>query len=228
MIGPSSDLPSHWNRDCSGGCLEKGAVCTILIVDDDVDTREAVGENLREHGHSVLLAMNGRHALELLDLGRSTGTEPCLALVDLTMPVMDGWALLAALDRGGSWRKLKVIVSSGADISERPLSYAHAIVVWPKPLDPEKLARIRDKCPVHASTATTIAADATSSREDARSPAHVIARETAERLPREARTRRPASHRAISAEGHRPAVRVASVADRKAAKTRRHRAVRTR
>jgi CheY-like chemotaxis protein len=129
-------------------------VCTILIVDDDVDTREAIADCLRNHGHSVLLAMNGSHALELLELGRSMGADPCLALVDLRMPVMDGWALLAALDRDGSWRKLQVIISSATDVSERPLSFAHAVVVWPKPIDPEKLARIQDQCPVHSSAAS--------------------------------------------------------------------------
>jgi CheY-like chemotaxis protein len=198
-------------------------VCTILIVDDDVDTRETLAGNLREHGHSVLLAMNGRHALELLGLGRSMGTEPCLALVDLTMPVMDGWALLAALDRDGSWHRLQVIVSSGTDVSERRLSYPHAIVLWPKPLDPEKLARIQDQCPLHASTALTVAPDASSSGEDARARAQAT-----ERLPREARARRPASHRTISEDGHRPTARVVSRTGRKAANARRNRAARTR
>jgi CheY-like chemotaxis protein len=128
-------------------------VCTILIVDDDVDTRETLADCLRDQGHSVWLAMNGSHALELLELGRSMGADPCFALVDLRMPVMDGWALLAALDRDGAWRKLQVIVSSATDVSERPLSFAHAVVVWPKPIDSDKLARIQHLCPVHSSVA---------------------------------------------------------------------------
>jgi CheY-like chemotaxis protein len=139
-------------------------------VDDDVDTRETLADQLRDEGHSTLLAMNGCHALELLELGRGMGAPPCLALVDLTMPVMDGWALLAALDRDGSWRKLQVIVSSGADISERPLSFAHSMVAWPKPIDPDKLARIQDQCPLHA--LTPICSDETRDR------ARAVARET--------------------------------------------------
>jgi CheY-like chemotaxis protein len=126
-------------------------MCTILIVDDDVETRETLADHLRDQGHSVLLAMNGCHALELLELGRSTRADPCVALVDLAMPVMDGWALLAALDRGGSWRKLQVIVSSGSDFLERPLSFAHAVLLWPKPLDPDRLRHIQDQCPIHGS-----------------------------------------------------------------------------
>jgi CheY-like chemotaxis protein len=126
-------------------------VCTVLIVDDDVDTREALAGLLRGQGHSVLLAMNGSHALELLELGRSMGAEPCVALLDLMMPVMDGWAFLAALDRDGSWRRLRVIVSSGSDLSARPLSFAQPIEVWPKPIDLRNLAHIQDRCPVHDS-----------------------------------------------------------------------------
>jgi CheY-like chemotaxis protein len=186
-------------------------VCTILIVDDDVDTRETLADNLRGQGHSVLLAMNGSHALELLELGRSMGADPCLALVDLTMPVMDGWALLAALDRDGSWRKLQVIVSSGADLSERPLSFAHALLVWPKPIDPEKLARIQDHCPLHESLSNELAAaiGMLTVPGEAHDMALVVRRPTTtrpERSPQEARARRSVSHHSGSGEGHRPAV----------------------
>jgi CheY-like chemotaxis protein len=149
-IGPSTHRRSAGPRIAPKVVRRStGEVCTILIVDDDVDTREALADNLGGEGHSVLLAMNGCHALELLELGRSMGVGPCLALVDLTMPVMDGWALLAALDRDGSWRKLQVIVSSGSDLSQRPLSFAHAIAVWPKPIDLNKLRHIQDRCPIH-------------------------------------------------------------------------------
>jgi CheY-like chemotaxis protein len=132
-------------------------MCTVLIVDDDVDTRETLAERLREVGHSVLLAMNGCHALDLLDLSRSMGVPPCLALVDLRMPVMDGWELLAALERDGSWRRLQVIISSGSGYSDRPVAFAHTRLVWEKPIDPSKLERIQDQCPVHARQPDTIA-----------------------------------------------------------------------
>jgi len=124
-------------------------MCTVLIVDDDVDTREALAERLRDVGHSVLLAMNGSHALDLLASSRHLGAPPCVALIDLQMPVMDGWELLAALERDGSWRKLQVIVSSGSAISEGPVVFAHAKLVWEKPIDLDRLDKIQDQCPVH-------------------------------------------------------------------------------
>src|SRR6476620_4333484 len=100
-----------------------------------MDTREAIADNLREVGHAVLLAVNGCHALELLDLARSVATLPCLAVVDLSMPVMNGWELLEALDRDGSWHHLRVIVSSASSPSEHQLSFGHTVLVWPKPID---------------------------------------------------------------------------------------------
>jgi CheY-like chemotaxis protein len=208
-------------------------VCTILIVDDDVDTRETLADHLREQGHSVLMAMNGCHALEVLELGRSIGTDPCLAIVDLTMPVMDGWALLAALDRDGSWRRLQVIVSSASDLSERPLSFAHAIAVWPKPIDPNKLARIQDQCPVHASTSTSLAAMvlAISSTDETFRKARVAGRATkdpSERRAKEAPSRRSASRRTRTGDGHHPAVRLVPQTGREVTKARRHRAPGTR
>jgi CheY-like chemotaxis protein len=59
---------------------------TILVVDDDTDLREAVVEALRSEGYRVTAAKNGADALSHLRLER-----PALVLLDLMMPVMDGW-----------------------------------------------------------------------------------------------------------------------------------------
>ena len=68
---------------------------TVLIVDDDLDTLEAVAEIVGEHECLPLLAVNGRDALEVL----SRVEGPCLILLDLFMPVMDGFRFLRALER---------------------------------------------------------------------------------------------------------------------------------
>ena len=58
----------------------------VLVVDDDTDLRESLGDVLRAEGYSVTLAANGREALALLP-----GLErPCAVLLDLAMPVMNG------------------------------------------------------------------------------------------------------------------------------------------
>jgi CheY-like chemotaxis protein len=64
----------------------------ILVVDDDADIREVLSEVLIESGHDVKTASNGLEALRILREGR---WAPCLVLLDLMMPVMDGYLFLA-------------------------------------------------------------------------------------------------------------------------------------
>jgi CheY-like chemotaxis protein len=59
---------------------------TVLVVDDDTDLREALGDALRDEGYAVTLASNGREALDLLPGLK----RPCAVVLDLTMPVMNG------------------------------------------------------------------------------------------------------------------------------------------
>src|SRR5260370_17096199 len=79
---------------------------TILVVEDDEDIREAIGEILLEEGYDVALAENGQEALEkLAELQR-----PCLLLVDLVMPEMDGLDLMAALSKNDRLATIPVAV----------------------------------------------------------------------------------------------------------------------
>jgi two-component system, chemotaxis family, chemotaxis protein CheY len=59
---------------------------TILLVEDDHDVREALGETLRDHGYEVQTATDGQNALEVL----RAGLRPGLILLDLMMPRMSG------------------------------------------------------------------------------------------------------------------------------------------
>jgi CheY-like chemotaxis protein len=59
----------------------------ILIVEDDFDIREALTQILEEEGYPVRGAANGKEALEVA----SSGPTPSLILLDLMMPVMNGW-----------------------------------------------------------------------------------------------------------------------------------------
>jgi CheY-like chemotaxis protein len=63
---------------------------TILVVEDDRDTRTLVADLLREEGYRVATAENGRLALDRL----RQGERPTLILLDLRMPVVDGWTFL--------------------------------------------------------------------------------------------------------------------------------------
>jgi len=60
---------------------------TVLVVDDDEGIREFLQEALGDEGYEVALAQNGKEALALV-----TTMTPCVILLDMRMPVMDGWA----------------------------------------------------------------------------------------------------------------------------------------
>jgi CheY-like chemotaxis protein len=59
----------------------------ILIVDDDPDIRQSLREVLQDEGYTVNCVGNGREALDYLHKSK----RPCVILLDLMMPVMDGW-----------------------------------------------------------------------------------------------------------------------------------------
>jgi CheY-like chemotaxis protein len=60
---------------------------TVMVVEDDHDVREVIMEILGDNGFSPLGACNGREALEVL---RGSSNKPCVILLDIMMPVMDG------------------------------------------------------------------------------------------------------------------------------------------
>jgi CheY-like chemotaxis protein len=68
----------------------------ILVIEDDKDIRDQLVEILSLEGYSVVAASNGKTGLETL---LSMACDPCLVLLDLMMPVMDGAAFLATLRR---------------------------------------------------------------------------------------------------------------------------------
>jgi CheY-like chemotaxis protein len=100
---------------------------TVLVIDDDAGVREGLLEFLEEEGYAALGAENGRRALEVLE----TIDPPRLILLDLMMPVMDGWQFLA--ERPRRLQKTPVVLLSGlafipdapgvADFLSKPVSF---------------------------------------------------------------------------------------------------------
>lgn len=58
----------------------------ILIVEDDIDIREAMSEILKSEGHPTAEAFNGAEALKYL----RNNPQPCLVILDMMMPIMNG------------------------------------------------------------------------------------------------------------------------------------------
>lgn len=79
---------------------------SILVVDDDEDLRELLADVLRDEGYSVQTAKNGLDALSSL----RQSDPPCLILLDLMMPVMNGFQFLEELRRDPALSPLQVAV----------------------------------------------------------------------------------------------------------------------
>jgi len=89
------------------------SLCTVLLVEDDADTRAIMCRQLEGTQWTVREAGNGKEALE-----RVREDPPELILLDLMMPEMDGFEFLLELRRVEAWRDIPVVVVSAKDLTE--------------------------------------------------------------------------------------------------------------
>jgi CheY-like chemotaxis protein len=87
-------------------------ICSVLLVEDDVATRTLMAHTLEKAGWTVTEAGNGQEALDLMPDAR-----PRLILLDLMMPVMDGFGFLAAMRAQPQWQHIPVIVITAKDLT---------------------------------------------------------------------------------------------------------------
>ncbi|MGE0868444.1 MAG: PleD family two-component system response regulator [Kofleriaceae bacterium] len=80
----SVEAPASW-PSADGARQPNRQPVSVLVVDDDADIRETISEVLEDEGYSVVSAVNGADALEML-----RSIEPSLILLDLSMPIMSG------------------------------------------------------------------------------------------------------------------------------------------
>ena len=100
---------------------------SVLLVDDDPDIRDSIRMVLQSEGYSVETAANGADALEKLKV---RARPPHLVLLDLTMPVMNGWKFLELVN-GGQPAEFPVVVISAA-VPPKP---DNAVSYLRKPVD---------------------------------------------------------------------------------------------
>ena len=117
----------------------------VLIVDDDHDIREAMSETLELEGHRTLCAANGREALELL---RAEDAPACVILLDLMMPVMNGWEFREEQRRDQRLASIPVVVITADAEAREKAEQLQASGVLRKPIRGDDLVRAVAKyCP---------------------------------------------------------------------------------
>jgi CheY-like chemotaxis protein len=112
----------------------------VLLVDDDSFVRQSMSELLEARGCSVLQAENGQEALDVL---KKAPRFPCLVVLDLAMPVMDGRRFLKLRAQDPILRDIPVLVVSGNMQSGEPLEGIDAYLC--KPVNVECLIDIIDQ-----------------------------------------------------------------------------------
>jgi CheY-like chemotaxis protein len=116
----------------------------ILVVEDDADIRESLQGFLELQGYEVLVARNGREALEHLHAPRPPG----LILLDMAMPVMDGHRVLTARKASEALAKVPVLILSAGMAAMNPRDRAvyasnyDVAAFLKKPVDPKQLLDI--------------------------------------------------------------------------------------
>src|SRR5947209_6655283 len=111
----------------------------VLVVDDEREFAEVLTELLRDDGHTVQIAFNGRQALALI---ASAPAPPDLVLCDVMLPGLSGEALVADLRQRFPWHYLPVVLMSASADPRVPLRD-----VWflSKPIDFGELLGLVDR-----------------------------------------------------------------------------------
>jgi CheY-like chemotaxis protein len=112
---------------------------SVLVVEDDVDIRQALVEILEEHGFPAIGAGDGAEALDYL---RKAPELPCLILLDLMMPVMDGATFREEQRKEPRIASIPVVVLSAYRDLERHVTGLDAVSVLRKPPSVRELVTV--------------------------------------------------------------------------------------
>jgi CheY-like chemotaxis protein len=109
----------------------------VLVIDDEPDVRWLLRLTLEREGHEVLLADDG-----LRGVGMAQRQKPALIVLDLMMPVMDGYGTLEALGKDPRTSSIPVVVLTAKALpdEEARVTGAGARRFLTKPFDPDDLA----------------------------------------------------------------------------------------
>lgn len=120
----------------------------VLVVEDNHDVRETLCELLTSYGYDAIGAEHGREALDKID---SIPGRPCVIVLDLMMPVMDGKTFRIEQLKKPEVSGVPVVIISAFDEPLEEIRGMNATAFLRKPLNLKELMRIvRDKCPTDA------------------------------------------------------------------------------
>jgi CheY-like chemotaxis protein len=103
----------------------------VLVVEDEPDIRDLMVAILESEGYAVRAAADGAEALAQLQLG----SPPCVILLDLMMPVMDGWTFCREMQKIPELAGIPVVVVSAVSKQDPRNPCAGAVEHIPKPIE---------------------------------------------------------------------------------------------
>ena len=111
----------------------------VMVIDDDEDVREVLRDFIEDLGYRPVVAANGQEGLDAI---RGLDEPPCVILLDLMMPVMDGWQFLQVVSADVSLARIPIVISTSA-----PDRAPSGPKVLAKPVDLEDfVAELRQLC----------------------------------------------------------------------------------
>lgn len=124
LHGSPSSLTGHAQSERTAGRV-------VALVEDDVEFRNMLRELLEEEGYDVVALANGAEALETL----RAGVTPNVILLDVSMPVMDGFDFLRQRNEDPRLAQVPVVLVTNAKPHERPTVGVSDVVRKPIDID---------------------------------------------------------------------------------------------
>lgn len=115
---------------------------SVMVVEDDADISDVLAMMLEDRGHDVVLAANGREALDKLAVAEAL---PGVILLDLMMPVMDGWDFRRAQRVDPRPAAIPVVLVS-AHVDVRSIAAEMGVAAWlRKPIEFRSLISVVER-----------------------------------------------------------------------------------
>jgi PAS domain S-box-containing protein len=132
--------------------VQPGDEC-VLVIDDDPTARDLISDHLRHAGFAIITAAGGREGVE-----RAREYRPIAVTLDVVMPDMDGWAVLAVLRADPELADIPVVMATIVDEQRHGMTLGAAGYLT-KPIDRDKLVDLMRKFRVHVGPTRVLVVD---------------------------------------------------------------------